>query len=198
MQFNKVSAPRLNNSAESIDVVKLVKKKMIAYEDPQRQQGQDALYVKIMGLCLQLGYEEYTYANCTLKANPDNSVVGSKNNSGAIKGSSVNFLHPEPPGSTSPLFTCKRDLDTLLTHALHVGCWLFWRLHHGDELGLCEANMVKSTHCRSQVDAAEGKWPRQVNAFHGQVKAAEEILKISTLPDLSTFGCSIPPESIPT
>uniref|UniRef100_A0A1D1YHX1 phosphoribosylformylglycinamidine synthase n=1 Tax=Anthurium amnicola TaxID=1678845 RepID=A0A1D1YHX1_9ARAE len=55
----------------------------------------------------------------TLKANPNNSVIGFKDNSSAIKGFSVNFLRPVSPGSTSPLFICKRDLDILFTAETH-------------------------------------------------------------------------------
>ncbi|XP_058109740.1 probable phosphoribosylformylglycinamidine synthase, chloroplastic/mitochondrial [Magnolia sinica] len=55
----------------------------------------------------------------TLKANPNNSVIGFKDNSSAIKGFSVNTLRPVTPGSTSPLCSLTRDLDILFTAETH-------------------------------------------------------------------------------
>lgn len=55
----------------------------------------------------------------TLRKNPNNSVIGFKDNSSAIKGFSVNLLHPVSSGSTSPLSTSTRDLDILFTAETH-------------------------------------------------------------------------------
>lgn len=55
----------------------------------------------------------------TLKKNPNNSVIGFKDNSSAIKGFSVNSLRPVLSGSTSPLSTFTCDLDILFTAETH-------------------------------------------------------------------------------
>ncbi|KAL4565824.1 hypothetical protein LXL04_029930 [Taraxacum kok-saghyz] len=55
----------------------------------------------------------------TLKVNPNNSVIGFKDNSSAIKGFSANQLRPTKPGSTSPLNLSTRDLDILFTAETH-------------------------------------------------------------------------------
>lgn len=55
----------------------------------------------------------------TLKANPNNSVIGFKDNSSAIKGFPINFLSPLTPGSSSPLDLSKRDFDILFTAETH-------------------------------------------------------------------------------
>ncbi|KAH7670802.1 phosphoribosylformylglycinamidine synthase protein [Dioscorea alata] len=55
----------------------------------------------------------------TLRANPNNSVIGFKDNSSAIKGFPVNSLRPTSPGSTSPLCRIMRDLDILFTAETH-------------------------------------------------------------------------------
>ncbi|KAI3505073.1 hypothetical protein L1887_26957 [Cichorium endivia] len=55
----------------------------------------------------------------TLKTNPNNSVIGFKDNSSAIKGFLVNQLRPTKPGSTSPLSLSTRDLDILFTAETH-------------------------------------------------------------------------------
>lgn len=55
----------------------------------------------------------------TLRANPNNSVIGFKDNSSAIKGFPVNFLCPLTPGSISPLSQSNRDLDILFTAETH-------------------------------------------------------------------------------
>ncbi|KAK8444899.1 hypothetical protein SEVIR_9G223800v4 [Setaria viridis] len=54
-----------------------------------------------------------------LKANPNNSVIGFKDNSSAIKGYQVNQLRPALPGSTSPLSLMMRELDILFTAETH-------------------------------------------------------------------------------
>ncbi|CAN6287048.1 unnamed protein product [Urochloa humidicola] len=54
-----------------------------------------------------------------LKANPNNSVIGFKDNSSAIKGFPVNQLRPTIPGSTSPLSIMMRELDILFTAETH-------------------------------------------------------------------------------
>src|SRR6185312_11958900 len=54
-----------------------------------------------------------------LKANPNNSVIGFKDNSSAIKGFPVNQLRPTIPGSTSPLSIMTRELDILFTAETH-------------------------------------------------------------------------------
>ncbi|KAI7726420.1 hypothetical protein M8C21_027358 [Ambrosia artemisiifolia] len=55
----------------------------------------------------------------TLKANPNNSVIGFKDNSSAIKGFLANPLRPTQPGTTSPLSPVARDLDILFTAETH-------------------------------------------------------------------------------
>jgi phosphoribosylformylglycinamidine synthase len=55
----------------------------------------------------------------TLQANPNNSVIGFKDNSSAIKGFPVKQLRPVQPGSTCPLETAARDLDILFTAETH-------------------------------------------------------------------------------
>ncbi|KAI3697421.1 hypothetical protein L6452_30426 [Arctium lappa] len=55
----------------------------------------------------------------TLQANPNNSVIGFKDNSSAIKGFLANQLRPTQPGSTSPLSLSTRDLDILFTAETH-------------------------------------------------------------------------------
>ncbi|XP_047325227.1 probable phosphoribosylformylglycinamidine synthase, chloroplastic/mitochondrial [Impatiens glandulifera] len=55
----------------------------------------------------------------TLQANLNNSVIGFKDNSSAIKGFEVNQLRPNQPGSTSPLDISIRDLDVLFTAETH-------------------------------------------------------------------------------
>uniref|UniRef100_A0A0C9RY68 phosphoribosylformylglycinamidine synthase n=1 Tax=Wollemia nobilis TaxID=56998 RepID=A0A0C9RY68_9CONI len=55
----------------------------------------------------------------TLKANPNNSVIGFKDNSSAIKGFPVEALLPVSAGSTCPLSTVGRDFDILFTAETH-------------------------------------------------------------------------------
>ncbi|KAK6145390.1 hypothetical protein DH2020_022210 [Rehmannia glutinosa] len=55
----------------------------------------------------------------TLQANPNNSVIGFKDNSSAIRGFLANQLRPISPGSTCPLDTSTRDLDILFTAETH-------------------------------------------------------------------------------
>ncbi|XP_058185439.1 probable phosphoribosylformylglycinamidine synthase, chloroplastic/mitochondrial [Rhododendron vialii] len=55
----------------------------------------------------------------TLQANPNNSVIGFKDNSSAIKGFMVKQLLPVQPGLTCPLNTSTRDLDILFTAETH-------------------------------------------------------------------------------
>ncbi|XP_042012705.1 probable phosphoribosylformylglycinamidine synthase, chloroplastic/mitochondrial [Salvia splendens] len=55
----------------------------------------------------------------TLKANPNNSVIGFKDNSSAIRGFPVNQLRPIHPGLTCPLDMSARDLDILFTAETH-------------------------------------------------------------------------------
>ncbi|CAH9126512.1 unnamed protein product [Cuscuta epithymum] len=55
----------------------------------------------------------------TLVANPNNSVIGFKDNSSAIKGFSVNHLRPTQPGFSSPLQSSDHDLDILFTAETH-------------------------------------------------------------------------------
>ncbi|KAJ9550402.1 hypothetical protein OSB04_014447 [Centaurea solstitialis] len=55
----------------------------------------------------------------TLQANPNNSVIGFKDNSSAIKGFLVKQLRPAEPGCTSPLSLSNRDLDILFTAETH-------------------------------------------------------------------------------
>ncbi|ONM08577.1 putative phosphoribosylformylglycinamidine synthase chloroplastic/mitochondrial [Zea mays] len=54
-----------------------------------------------------------------LKANLNNSVIGFKDNSSAIKGFPVNQLRPTIPGFTSPLSIIMRELDILFTAETH-------------------------------------------------------------------------------
>ncbi|KAM7499295.1 hypothetical protein LguiA_023709 [Lonicera macranthoides] len=55
----------------------------------------------------------------TLQANPNNSVIGFKDNSSAIKGFLVNQLRPIQPGSTCLLSPSTRDLAILFTAETH-------------------------------------------------------------------------------
>lgn len=55
----------------------------------------------------------------TLKVNPNNSVIGFKDNSSAIKGFPVNKLGPKKPGFTSSLSTASCLLDILFTAETH-------------------------------------------------------------------------------
>ncbi|KAF7831025.1 putative phosphoribosylformylglycinamidine synthase, chloroplastic/mitochondrial [Senna tora] len=55
----------------------------------------------------------------TLQANPNNSVIGFKDNSSAIRGFQVKQLRPVQPGSTCPLDTIARELDILFTAETH-------------------------------------------------------------------------------
>ncbi|KAH7528903.1 probable phosphoribosylformylglycinamidine synthase, chloroplastic/mitochondrial [Ziziphus jujuba] len=55
----------------------------------------------------------------TLQANPNNSIIGFKDNSSAIKGFSVKQLRPVLPGSTSLLNIASHDLDILFTAETH-------------------------------------------------------------------------------
>ncbi|PON57185.1 Phosphoribosylformylglycinamidine synthase [Parasponia andersonii] len=55
----------------------------------------------------------------TLQANPNNSVIGFKDNSSAIKGFPVKQLRPVQPGLTCPLESALRDLDILFTAETH-------------------------------------------------------------------------------
>lgn len=55
----------------------------------------------------------------TLKAHPDNSVIGFKDNSSAIRGAVVKALFPDSPGSPSPLRAVEKDLDLLFTAETH-------------------------------------------------------------------------------
>ncbi|KAM7492012.1 hypothetical protein LguiA_034933 [Lonicera macranthoides] len=55
----------------------------------------------------------------TLQANPNNSVIGFKDNSSAIKGFLVNQLRPVQPGSTCPYSLSTRDLAILFTAETH-------------------------------------------------------------------------------
>lgn len=55
----------------------------------------------------------------TLQANPNNSVIGFKDNSSAIKGFLVNQLRPINPGLTCPLDMSICDLDILFTAETH-------------------------------------------------------------------------------
>ncbi|VAH09914.1 unnamed protein product [Triticum turgidum subsp. durum] len=54
-----------------------------------------------------------------LKANPNNSIIGFKDNSSAIKGTLVNHLRPALPGSTSPLTLMMCELGILFTAETH-------------------------------------------------------------------------------
>ncbi|XP_071725169.1 probable phosphoribosylformylglycinamidine synthase, chloroplastic/mitochondrial [Rutidosis leptorrhynchoides] len=55
----------------------------------------------------------------TLRANPNNSVIGFKDNSSAIRGFPAKQLRPVQPGSTSSLDVSDRDLDILFTAETH-------------------------------------------------------------------------------
>ncbi|XP_043700632.1 probable phosphoribosylformylglycinamidine synthase, chloroplastic/mitochondrial isoform X2 [Telopea speciosissima] len=55
----------------------------------------------------------------TLQANPNNSVIGFKDNSSAIRGFLVKQLRPVQPGSTSLLSIASHDLDILFTAETH-------------------------------------------------------------------------------
>ncbi|ONI35548.1 hypothetical protein PRUPE_1G542100 [Prunus persica] len=55
----------------------------------------------------------------TLQANPNNSVIGFKDNSSAIQGFLVKQMRPVQPGSTSPLNIANRELDILFTAETH-------------------------------------------------------------------------------
>ncbi|CAI9109174.1 OLC1v1008946C2 [Oldenlandia corymbosa var. corymbosa] len=55
----------------------------------------------------------------TLQANPNNSVIGFKDNSSAIKGFPVKQLRPVQPGSTCQLNISDCDLDILFTAETH-------------------------------------------------------------------------------
>lgn len=55
----------------------------------------------------------------TLQANPNNSVIGFKDNSSAIKGFPVQQMRPLQPGFTCPLDMEIRDLDILFTAETH-------------------------------------------------------------------------------
>ncbi|XLU27026.1 hypothetical protein S245_063092, partial [Arachis hypogaea] len=55
----------------------------------------------------------------TLQANPNNSVIGFKDNSSAIRGFPVKQLRPVEPGSSCPLSLISRDLDILFTAETH-------------------------------------------------------------------------------
>ncbi|KAK7290152.1 hypothetical protein RIF29_04373 [Crotalaria pallida] len=55
----------------------------------------------------------------TLQANPNNSVIGFKDNSSAIKGFPVKPLRPVQPGSACPLNITTRDMDILFTAETH-------------------------------------------------------------------------------
>ncbi|KAL2348743.1 hypothetical protein Fmac_002743 [Flemingia macrophylla] len=55
----------------------------------------------------------------TLQANPNNSVIGFKDNSSAIRGFSVKQLRPVQPGSTCPLDVAAHELDILFTAETH-------------------------------------------------------------------------------
>ncbi|KAI4342176.1 hypothetical protein MLD38_026828 [Melastoma candidum] len=55
----------------------------------------------------------------TLQANPNNSVIGFKDNSSAIKGFLANQLRPIKPGQSCLLDEMSRDLDILFTAETH-------------------------------------------------------------------------------
>ncbi|XP_027169020.1 probable phosphoribosylformylglycinamidine synthase, chloroplastic/mitochondrial [Coffea eugenioides] len=55
----------------------------------------------------------------TLRANPNNSVIGFKDNSSAIQGFPVKQLRPVQPGSTCSLNMSEHDLDILFTAETH-------------------------------------------------------------------------------
>eukprot|EP00850_Spirogloea_muscicola_P008078 SM000042S15345 [mRNA] locus=s42:439990:449765:- [translate_table: standard] len=55
----------------------------------------------------------------TLKANPNNSVIGFKDNSSAIRGGDVVAILPRAPGTPSPVDAVRRDFDILFTAETH-------------------------------------------------------------------------------
>ncbi|KHN07581.1 Putative phosphoribosylformylglycinamidine synthase, chloroplastic/mitochondrial [Glycine soja] len=55
----------------------------------------------------------------TLQANPNNSVIGFKDNSSAIRGFPVKQLRPVQPGSACPLEVAVHELDILFTAETH-------------------------------------------------------------------------------
>ncbi|TKY47451.1 phosphoribosylformylglycinamidine synthase [Spatholobus suberectus] len=55
----------------------------------------------------------------TLQANPNNSVIGFKDNSSAIKGFPVKQLRPVQPGLACPLDVAAHELDVLFTAETH-------------------------------------------------------------------------------
>nr|KYP33930.1 hypothetical protein KK1_045178 [Cajanus cajan] len=55
----------------------------------------------------------------TLQANPNNSVIGFKDNSSAIRGFPVKQLRPVQPGSVCPLDVAAHELDILFTAETH-------------------------------------------------------------------------------
>ncbi|QCD98508.1 phosphoribosylformylglycinamidine synthase [Vigna unguiculata] len=55
----------------------------------------------------------------TLQANPNNSVIGFKDNSSAIRGFPVKQLRPVQPGSSCPLEIAIHELDILFTAETH-------------------------------------------------------------------------------
>ncbi|GMI80027.1 purine biosynthesis 4 [Hibiscus trionum] len=55
----------------------------------------------------------------TLKANPNNSVIGFKDNSSAIKGFLAYRLRPVQPGTACPLDETTREIDVLFTAETH-------------------------------------------------------------------------------
>ncbi|KAK4766236.1 hypothetical protein SAY87_007878 [Trapa incisa] len=55
----------------------------------------------------------------TLQANPNNSVIGFKDNSSAIRGFLMKELRPVQPGLSCPLIEVYKDLDILFTAETH-------------------------------------------------------------------------------
>ncbi len=55
----------------------------------------------------------------TLRANPNNSVIGFKDNSSAIRGGPVDPLLPARPGAPCAVAPAARDYDLLLTAETH-------------------------------------------------------------------------------
>lgn len=53
------------------------------------------------------------------KQNPNNSVVAFKDNSSALRGTTVQPVLPSKPGFPSPLLPQMRDWDALLTAETH-------------------------------------------------------------------------------
>ncbi|KAA8534181.1 hypothetical protein F0562_031626 [Nyssa sinensis] len=70
-----------------------------------------------VSICRACGLTEIVKS--TLQANPDNSVIGFKDNSSAIKGFCVKQLRPIQPGSTCRPNTSTCDLDILFTAETH-------------------------------------------------------------------------------